>query len=96
VPADRFDLQIIRDDPQVKTLNTGHFAGFFDSLGFKQLARGLHASLNGRLALTAASLAATAFVRISLSLKACGADREREHETRIEAGRAGGVAGRCR
>src|SRR2546421_671961 len=66
---DYFDLQIIRDKPQVKTLGPAIRMLFSISLGFKQLARGLHACCSCGPTCTAGSLAATVVVRISLSLK---------------------------
>jgi hypothetical protein len=47
-----FDLQIIQASLQVKTRLRASLRGFFRiSLGFKQLARGLHAPFRGGLGL---------------------------------------------
>jgi hypothetical protein len=59
------DLQIIQEMLQVKTRPPAACVCFFRiSLGFKQLARGLHV-ISHRLGLAAALLAAIAIVRIS-------------------------------
>src|SRR3954447_22082468 len=60
--ADRFDLQIIRDIPQVKTAAAAISILFRISLSLKQLARGLHVVF--RTATPAALLAARAVIGI--------------------------------
>jgi hypothetical protein len=58
------DLQIIQRMPQVKTLEAEALRRFRISLGFKQLARGLHVVF-GVTGVAAALLAAVAIIRIS-------------------------------
>jgi hypothetical protein len=80
VSPDGIDLQIIQRVLQVKTLKGRSLRRFRISLGFKQLARGLHVVL--RMAdVAAALLAAIAIVRISLCL-------ESSHWVGVDFGRA--------
>jgi hypothetical protein len=66
------DLQIIQGVLQVKTAMPATGVGLRISLGFKQLARGLHAAVTRTGSRLAAVLAATAVIGISLSLEKLG------------------------
>jgi hypothetical protein len=80
VSAGDIDLQIIQRGLQVKTLKGRSLRRFRISLGFKQLARGLHAGF-GMTGVATALLAAIAIIGISSCL-------ESSHWVGVDFGRA--------